>query len=322
MYGVKDMLEFEESWFRDEEREEFLVTEEVKRGWAAQLVIVKEIEEVCKKYGLTYFTAWGTTLGAVRHKGFIPWDDDLDICMKRADYMKFISVWRKEFPERYSLLHHDTEDGYVEFMCRLVNQRSFDLSEEHLKKFCGCPYIVGVDIFPLDYIPRNQEDLDFSLHLLHLVYTAAREWDACINPEDIEKREVALAKIEETCQVKIDRNQNVTRQLMDLSERLCMLYGEDESDALGFMVLQIPSPGFVFQKKGFEKAIDMPFEITTLPVPAGYEDVLVKSYGEDWRTPVKQWGTHDYPFFNNQKPFLEEYKRTGQNFESTGVAKR
>ena len=92
------MLHFEEDWFRDEEREGFLVTEEVKRGWAAQLVIVKEIEEVCKKYGLQYFTAWGTTLGAVRHHGFIPWDDDLDICMKRGDYMKFLSVWRKEFP--------------------------------------------------------------------------------------------------------------------------------------------------------------------------------------------------------------------------------
>ncbi len=63
------MLHFEENWFRDEEREGFLVKEEVKRGWAAQLVIVKEIEEVCRKYGLTYYTAWGTTLGAVRHTG-------------------------------------------------------------------------------------------------------------------------------------------------------------------------------------------------------------------------------------------------------------
>ena len=316
------MLHFEEDWFCDEEREGFLVAEEVKRGWAAQLVIVKEIEEVCKKYGLQYFTAWGTTLGAVRHKGYIPWDDDLDICMKRADYMKFLSVWRKEFPERYSLLHHDTEDGYVEFMCRLVNQRSFDLSEEHLKKYCGCPYIVGVDIFPLDYIPRNQADYEFSNHFLHLVYTAAREWDACVTPEDQEKREGALEKIEEACQVKIDRSGNVTRQLMDLSERLCMLYTEEESDDLGFAVLQIEWPYFLFPKQAFERAEWMPYETTTMPVPVGYNAVLTKTYGTEWRVPITQWGTHDYPFFKNQKPFLEAYKATGHVFESTGVKKR
>lgn len=66
----------------------------------------------------------------------------------------------------------------------------------------------------------------------------------------------------------------------------------------------------------------MPYETTTMPVPAGYNAVLTKTYGTEWRVPVTQWGTHDYPFFNNQKPFLEVYKATGQNFESTGVAKR
>ena len=74
------------SFFREEIRNGFLVTEKMKRIWYTEISLLQELDRVCKKYGLRYFAEYGTLLGAVRHKGFIPWDDDIDVAMFRDDY--------------------------------------------------------------------------------------------------------------------------------------------------------------------------------------------------------------------------------------------
>ena len=79
-------MRFDSAFFREEEREGFLIASKMKHAWAAQMEVLKDIETVCEKHGLQYFAAFGTLLGAVRHQGFIPWDDDMDIFMK--------SIWR------------------------------------------------------------------------------------------------------------------------------------------------------------------------------------------------------------------------------------
>lgn len=84
------MLQFTEDYFQEEEREGFVVSSMMKRVWAAQLVVLEEIGRVCQKLKIPFWADWGTMLGAVRHHGFIPWDDDMDICMMRKDYMRFL----------------------------------------------------------------------------------------------------------------------------------------------------------------------------------------------------------------------------------------
>ena len=92
------MAEFTEEYFKGEEREGFYVEEMMKRAWAAQIEVLEIIDRFCKKYQMQYFADWGTLLGAVRHKGFIPWDDDIDIVMKRADYNRFMRIFNEERP--------------------------------------------------------------------------------------------------------------------------------------------------------------------------------------------------------------------------------
>ena len=93
------MLQFPAEFFEREVKDGYLVGEVLKKAWAVQLGILHEIDTICAKYGLTYFAYWGTLIGAVRHQGFIPWDDDLDIAMPRPDYMKFLEVVMDELSE-------------------------------------------------------------------------------------------------------------------------------------------------------------------------------------------------------------------------------
>lgn len=79
---AEQMKEISMDFFRDEVRNGFFIPTAVKQAWAAQLQVLDVIETICRKHDITYFADWGTILGTVRHGGYVPWDDDMDICMK------------------------------------------------------------------------------------------------------------------------------------------------------------------------------------------------------------------------------------------------
>ena len=95
-------MEFPKEFFLDEVREGFYVPAMMKRAWAAEIEILFEIDKICEKHGLHYCIDYGTLLGAIRHRGFIPWDDDIDIMMMREDYEIFSKVANAELPEELS----------------------------------------------------------------------------------------------------------------------------------------------------------------------------------------------------------------------------
>lgn len=84
-----------------------------------ELEILKKIDEVCKKHNIKYWIDSGTLLGAVRHKGFIPWDDDIDIAMLREDYEKFLKVAQKDFGNEYFLQTKNTDKKYPLFYAKV-----------------------------------------------------------------------------------------------------------------------------------------------------------------------------------------------------------
>ncbi len=117
------------------------------------LEIVKEVVRICEKYNLTYYMSGGTLLGAIRHKGFIPWDDDIDLAMPRDDYETFIQVCTKELPASYLLVNFKTDSKYQYYITRIkdINTKVIEERIGNNSKYTNA----SIDIFPLDGSPNN-----------------------------------------------------------------------------------------------------------------------------------------------------------------------
>jgi lipopolysaccharide cholinephosphotransferase len=88
------------------------------------LEMLKELDRICKKHNINYWIDSGTVLGAARHKGFIPWDDDIDISMTRKDYLKLVNILKKELPAKYKLQNLETERAYHMLYARVIDTES------------------------------------------------------------------------------------------------------------------------------------------------------------------------------------------------------
>lgn len=299
-------MRFSNSYFEDEVRDGFYVSGMMKRAWAAQLEILEDIDKVCKKNNIQYFAEWGTLLGAVRHGGFIPWDDDLDICMKRADYKKFLAVARQELPEGYGLLNcHNEYNGevYYEFLTRVVNGNQICFDERHLEKFHGFPYVSGIDIFPLDYYASDNKEQQIQKKLVDLLSVVISCADSTNFNQD--ELEVQLRQVEEICNVTIERDDRIKQQLYLLEERIFSMYDEREAEEITMMPLGLENARIRFPKNYYQEAVMLPFENTQLPVPVFYDMILRKKYG-DYLKPVHKGGSHEYPFYKRQEDVLQE----------------
>lgn len=118
------------------------------------LEMIDEIDRLCKKHSLSYWLDSGTALGAVRHKGFIPWDDDVDLGMIRKDYDKFITIAQKELSSDYVILDNNVEPKYNNFHIKILKvdtiyPQAYNSGFKHRG--------IHIDIFPFDYVPDDSE---------------------------------------------------------------------------------------------------------------------------------------------------------------------
>lgn len=128
--------------------------EELRRLQLTQLEILKIIDSICRQHNIPYSLYAGSLLGAVRHQAFIPWDDDLDVCMNRSDYDRFLEIWKKSPPEGYFLQNKDNAPVFPQSFSKIrKNHTTFLLYDD--KPEC---YHTGifVDIFPVDRIPEGR----------------------------------------------------------------------------------------------------------------------------------------------------------------------
>ncbi len=305
------MLGFEDGFFQAEIRENFQVDVTMKTVWAAELEVLSEVAKVCERHGLTWYMAFGSLLGAVRHKGFIPWDDDIDICLKRDDYIQLLQYLPKELPEGYVVRSPLLESWYPEYHSCVANSDSISMEPEHLKKFHGCPFIVGIDVFPLDFLEEGEET---SLRLS--LFKAARQAALLAKSgEKNKKLNEILNLLEKKCDVTIDRNglsentsedcrNELSARLWGLANDIVMSGSRHKTDKLS-MYLDYLRFGKFYQTAWFEEMEWMPFEDFMVPVPSEYDKILRATYG-DYSVCVRNTTLHDYPFYNKQ---LEQLRK-------------
>ena len=113
-----------------------------------ELEVLLAIDKLCARYDIPYFLDSGSALGAMRHGGFIPWDDDIDIGMLREDYERFVAVALDELPEGYRLLTPDVTEGYAPMWAKVMREGTKFYTRETLE--AGLDQGVFVDVFPYD----------------------------------------------------------------------------------------------------------------------------------------------------------------------------
>lgn len=152
--------------------------EEIKK---IQLEILKYVDQFCSQNNIKYALGYGTLIGAVRHKGFIPWDDDIDIIMRRNDYNRFIELFSKE-TGRYKVWSHNLQTDYPIPYAKVTDEKTLKLEGTNYYVERG----VDIDVFPLDDLPNDEKTVDKVFKKLRILsaiyilkqikYSAKRKW--------------------------------------------------------------------------------------------------------------------------------------------------
>ncbi len=321
------MLDIPRDFFKEEKRDGYVVSEMMKRCWAAQLSILDSLKKVFDKYGLRYFADYGTLLGAVRHKGYIPWDDDLDISMPRKDLMTLLEH-ADELDDGLVIRSVYNSETYMNFNV-VVTQKADTLEwdDERMEKFHGCPFICYVDIFPWDYVPRDEEKIRLQSAMygkaFKLMYDL-RNIEAVLfdgktvtlrelNRPDVQKYQ-AVQDMVRGCKelgqmlddnlqgVRLDSDKKLRQQLCIIADTIAQMCPEEDADYVDYSVIFSDGVPVIPRKKKEwqESKVELPFEFGTISAPAEYIKVLETKYGKDYMTPVRFTSAHGYPFYRDE----------------------
>ncbi len=288
-------------FYEDEVIEGFYVPAMLKLAWGAQMDVFKETDMICARHNIPYFADWGTLLATIRHSGYIPWDDDLDISMRRCDYERFLKYAEEELPEGFKVMHFKNHPGHHFFVARIVGKPRICFEEDHLRRFHGFPYIAGLDLFVLDnaHVDRNIEKLK-AKKAEFVITVADNIADGATTGSEAEEH---LRLCEQYTGRRIDRSltgEDLRVSLYTLAEELFSSVPDDRSDALVQMMpfgmygneLHIP-------KEYYRKTVRLPYMDTTMSVPICFDTVMRRKFG-NYMQIHKAAGGHDYPFYYGQ----------------------
>lgn len=264
-------------YYEEQNQDGFIVSQDMKRAWAAQLEVLGELKHVCGILGIRFFADWGTLLGAVRHHGFIPWDDDMDIAMLRKDYMRFLSEAPGLLGKYYEIksVYNDPEDDIIK--ARIINGRHINFELGFLARFHGCPYVVGIDIFPVDNITEDKDRLERQINGLKFLLKTAQSI-----PEKAPYSDNVLElmkKVENTFGIPIDYNNRLRHELKKIYDIVCALYQNENTEEVCSMIDFAEGWNYHAKREWYEDICELPFENTTIPVPAGYDGLLKINMG-------------------------------------------
>lgn len=299
-------LEFSADYFKTEVRDGFEIPAMMKRAWAAQMEVLHVVAGVCKNNGIRYFADWGTLLGAVRHKGMIPWDDDIDICVVREEYNRLIQVLPKALPHGFVVagMYADSERlqkaAFVPHLRVIADETLWNFND-YMRYFHGFPYQrVGIDIFPMDYISRDIGITNVQKQIIRLGIETLRDWNKLGENGMLDEYVNGFQKL---CNVSFDNVNNVKNYMWKIIDKISSISYREEADYITNIFYWLDNDNYKMKKECYDYTIELPFENMNIVAPEMYDEVLRAEYG-DYMVPVKGAADHDYPFYGHMESEL------------------
>lgn len=244
-----------------------LTEDEIKQESYA---ILKVVHAFCVENNIRYYMDYGTLLGAVRHKGFIPWDDDIDICMPRSDYEKFIRMFNVE---NYYVKSYHNEDKFVLSYAKVSSTRTVGFYKDYKLDFG-----LSIDIFPIDGIPESNKDSDKLYKKISKLFFL---WFLRIKEYEIIEKITSKKDFVKKMIVKIISSKSIAKKL----NKIASSNDFEKSKYAGCVVAPFFKKLEIAEQKSYASGILMDFEDSKFYAPIGYHDVLVSEFGEDYMTP-------------------------------------
>ena len=280
----------------------FYVSSWMKRAWAAQIEVLEDVAEVCENHNIRYFADAGTLIGTIRHGGFIPWDDDLDIVMMREDYEEFLK-YADELPDNYRILNWRNDDEWENTFTRVVNSDRLNMDDAFMGKYHGFPFVVGIDIFVNDYLYRDEKKEIEREELLKAAVELANAYrDKTASKKEIRKE---VGRLEALSGYHLNKKNGIVKGLFEIAENLMREVKREDADEAVLMPAWIEFRSNRYDIGWYDDAVPMKFESTKIMVPVHYNEILRNKYG-DYLRASRIGGMHDYPFYSKQMDILNE----------------
>ena len=312
-------LEIPDSFFDEEVRDGYLVTSQMKKVWAVELDLLAEAMRVMDKFSIRYYAIGGTLLGAVRHRGFIPWDDDIDIALPRRDYEVLKQIAPKEFSAPYFFQEEKNSPGLLCGHAKLRNSETTMIHSNHLKDGVGAlSFNMGVfiDFFPMDNLPDDIVEREKWLKELRSI--ARKAWHLRMFTH--RGRIIGDHKMKYVLQSfylsSLIRNPDY---FFDKYEDLLSKYANESTTQVcaycQYCRDKSKENRFIWENKDLDvnKLVLLPFEMLKLPCPVEYDSVLTRNYG-NWHKKVQaqsQHGSASESFYDVDNPYTRYLNESG-----------
>lgn len=260
---------------------------DLTRVHEANRKLLKEIDRICRKYKIKYMLDSGTLLGAVRHQGFIPWDDDVDVVFTRPNYEMFMKVAQRELPAGMSVLRpEEIRDGKVfyDFTSRIIYENSrVHEDNEQMRFYDGKLNHLWVDLFVLDRLPDGEGAAGRAKFLQKVVYGMAMA----------HRDRLDFSKYSPADKIRVGVLAAAGRLvpmpvLFKIQRRAAMKDGKKKTKRWYYSNYQPDYLYVTLQGEWCEKTIDMEFEGMELMAPAGFPHVLELIYGDYRKLPPQE----------------------------------